>query len=392
MSKKILVLTMLVSILMTNLVFAEENPDLLKTDREYLNKTYKTATGDKAPKTILEYEPLRQGMRVLESNKDYLWFAGGNDRDGYGNVLYKSKDLGDSFEFVYAFDKLIEGIHITPKNTILVSISNDRWSKDAKCEIHRSIDGGKTFTKVLDVTSGAVTNWNFTSDNDGYIFVSEYGYKNLPNNARKIYRSKDNGASFQVVYNPAEKNMSHNHVIQIDKNNKNIIYQSIGDKYKEIIVSKDRGNTWSRLIYDYNPTSMLQIDNYVLIGLDNHPKTGIVKIDKATNTPQFVFSPEKPIKGSIYDMLYANDIIYAGLLSYSQDSHTWPGSMYISKDKGNTWENVMIWPKITNESGIGMYNFYEKDGYGFINGIFPYFVNGMAGHYTGTMKFKLLNK
>lgn len=370
----------------------EAKLDIIVSDREAINNTYKLATGKKAPVFKSEFEFLEPAMCVLETSDDYLWAVGGNAQDGYARVLYRSGDLGASWEKVYAFPKLIEGIHVTPKGVILVSISNGRWKKDADCEIYHSVDGGKTFKKVLDLKDGAAISWNFASDEDGYVYISEYGYKEAPNNARKIYRSKDSGISWRVVYNPKPRANHHNHIIQIDKDNKNIIYQSIGDVHKEIIHSTDRGDTWSKLVHDYNPTAMLQIDRDIFWGLDNHPRSGIIKYNKDNKKVDFSLNTPKPYNGSIYDMIYENGVIYAGLLSYSQPSHTWDGSMFISRDKGKTWENFAVWPKLNEKSGVGFYNIVAKDGYGFINGQFPVMRNGQPSHYVGTMKFKLLDK
>ncbi len=389
--KKKFYLLLTILVLVPNLVFAKElDTRILKTDREYLNKTYEFAKGNKAPKINLDdFTFLKQSVQVLASDDDYLWAVAGNEKDGYAKVLYRSSDLGESYEKVYVFKKRIEGIHISPQGVIFVSISDGRWEKNAGCEIFRSDNQGKSFKRVLKLKSGAAINWNFASDEDGYVFISEYGYKELPNNARRIYRSKDSGLSFQIVYEPKEVFHSHNHVIQIDKDNKNIIYQSVGDIHKQVLVSYNRGDSWQKLIHDINPTALVQVGDKMLFGLDNHPRSGIMAYDKKTKKLGYSFMTPPPYKGSIYDILYEGDILYAGLMSYSQKDHTWPGTMFISRDRGKNWENALIWPKITEKSGIGFYNMVAKDGYGFINCMLPMYVRGEPGHYTGTVRFKL---
>lgn len=338
-----------------------------------------------------EYEFLQYGVSVLGVSEDYLWGVGGNPEDGYGRVLMKSSDYGENFEKVYAFKERIEGIHITPNNIILVSVSKGRWLKDANCEIFRSDDLGKSFKKVLDLESGAAISWNFASDDEGYIFVSEYGYKLLPDNARRIYRSSNNGLNWKKVYEAKERFGHHNHVISIDPRNNNIIYQSIGDIHKMILRSTDRGNTWHRIISDYNPTSVLQLDNTILWGLDNHPKSGIMRYNTATKKVDFSLETPLPLRGSIYDLLYVNDVIYAGLMSYGEPNQTWDGSIFISKDKGLTWETFAIWPKYDENSAIGFYNFTSQGDYGFINSTLPIIKDGKVQHFNGTLRFKLLN-
>lgn len=361
--------------------------DLLKINRNYLEKTYDWSAVKK--NGLEDFQLLRQGVSVVASSDDYIWAIAGNEVDGYGNVLYRSGDLGESFERVHSFKEKIEGLHISPLGTIFLSTSRGRWRPDAGCEIFRSLDGGQSFDKVLDLESGAAINWNFASDDEGYVFISEYGYKLKPNNARRIYRSRDGGANFEKVYEPEENYHSHNHIIQIDRDNKNIIYQSIGDINKKVIVSRDRGESWQTLIPDLNPTSMVQIDGYILFGLDNHPRSGIIRYDKASGKTSYSLATPAPYRGSIYDILDKDGVLYAGLMSYSQADHTWPGSVFISRDRGRSWENILAWPKLTSQSGIGFNNMVEKDGYGFINCMLPMYVNKMAGHYVGTVRFKL---
>lgn len=338
-----------------------------------------------------DYEFLQSGVSVLGADEDHLWAIGGNPQDGYGRVLLKSKDFGDSWDKVYAFKKRVEGIHITPNNTILVSTSNGRWLPNADCEIFRSVDQGKSFKKVLDLESGAAISWNFASDDEGYIFVSEYGYKLLPDNARRIYRSSDSGLTWKKVYQAKETFGHHNHVISIDPNNNNIIYQSIGDIHKMILRSTDRGNTWKKIISHYNPTSVLQLEDTILWGLDNHPKSGIMRYNTKTKKVDYSLETPLPLRGSIYDLLYVHDVIYAGLLSYGEPNQTWDGSILISKDKGVTWETFAIWPKYDANSAIGFYNFTAQGDYGFINSTLPIVTDGKVQHFNGTLRFKLLN-
>lgn len=356
-------------------------------DRKEIEETYKLPEGDKAPIFKSEYEYLTPGIHVLEADEDYLWAIGG-EKTLKKRILYKSSDLGERWEEFYVFEKPIEGMHITDTGEMLVSISDGRWETNSNCEILKLY--GKNFKTVLELESGAALNWNFASDEEGYIFISEYGYKNLPNNARRIYRSKDKGETWENVFSPKEEEGHHNHVISIDKDDPNIIYQVIGDEDKRIIKSEDRGDTWDVLLRDYHPTAELQIDDNIFWALDNVPNSGILRFNKKTEELNYSFETPEPFKGSIYDMLYENGVIYAGLLSYSEPSNYWDGSMFISRDKGETWENFAIWPKLDESSAIGLINFTSKDGYGFINAKVPAIVNGENSHYNGTIKFKLL--
>lgn len=335
-----------------------------------------------------EYEFLKPYISVMAVDDVYLWAGGGNNSQK-AYTLYRSDDFGDTWEKVKKFDKIIESIHITYDNTILISLSDGRWLENANSQIVISKDGGDSFEPVLDLESGAAYTWNMASDDEGYIFVSEYGYKRLPDNARRIYRSKDGGLNWEIVYEPEEIDGYHNHVISIDANDKNIIYQVIGDDVKAILRSSDRGDTWEELVSGtYHPTSVIQIDDNIFWGLDGAPKSGIIRYNTSIEELDYAFETPKPYGGSIYDMMYVKDVIYAGLLSYSESSNHWNGSIFISKDKGQTWDKFCIWPK-TEEMGVGIYKFTHQGDYGYIWGDFPIDL-GDGSSFYGTLRFKLI--
>lgn len=208
---------------------------------------YVIAEDKETPYFASEYEFLDPFIKVMAADDTYLWAGGGNN-SWQTDTLYRSSDYGDTWEEIQRFDKNIQSIHITYDGSILVSLSQGRWLKDANSQIVLSKDGGHSFEPVLDLQSGAVYTWNIASDHEGYIFVSEYGYKDLPDNARRIYRSKDSGLNWEIVYEPKESQGYHNHVISIDKNDNNIIYQVVGDDQKAILRSKDRGDSWTEII------------------------------------------------------------------------------------------------------------------------------------------------
>ncbi len=339
-----------------------------------------------AEEFIPKYDILEPFIKIMAVDGDYLWAAGGSEEE-FMKILYKSNDYGNTWSIVHIFKKTIEGIYINPNNNLFVSISNERRSQDAKCEIWRSTTNGSYFTKVLELESGVATNWNFASDSEGYVFISEYGNKK-ENNARKIYRSNNNGRNFQIVYNPEPIQGYHNHIISINKRNSNIIYQTVGDDQKFILMSKDRGNTWRTIIENYHPTSMVQVDNTILWGLDNYPCSGIVRYNLDSQKVDYSLITPKPFGGSIYDMIYVDDVIYAGTMSYDYD--TWDGAIFISKDKGLTWENYLIIPR-SKDIGVGIYNFVTQEDYIFAWVSMPIEVNGVIEKYQGSIRIEKIS-
>lgn len=370
MRKRLLIFIVITLVLMSFMSFSFANEPVIK--EPYVNSDY------------ILLEPY---IKVMAADNEYIWAAGGIKDEEIMKLLYRSSDYGESWELVHIFEKKIEAIHIAPNGYIFISISNDRWSREAKGEIWRFSDTELEFIKVLDVESGAAYTWNIASDDEGYVFVSEYGYKGEIDNARRIYRSKDSGDNWEIVYEPEEILGYHNHVIHIDEEDNNIIYQVVGDDVKTILRSEDRGDTWESIVDGYHPTSIIQIDNEILFGLDNYPNSGIIRYSKETGEVSDSLITPKPFSGSIYDMIYVNDIIYAGLLSY--DYNNWDGSIFISRDKGHTWENFLVWPK-DSRIGVGFYKFSVMDDYLFVWVTLPVEIDGIIEKYQGTLRIKLI--
>lgn len=339
---------------------------------------------DKPRKVKVEkvYELLEENYRVMNYSNELGFLFATNIKDN--GVLYISKNDGESFEEIYKFSMKIQGIYITEKNTVLVSTSPNRWENSKESAIYRSEDL-KKFEKVLNIKSGAALNWNFASL-ENMVFVSEYGYKKLPDNARRIYKSIDDGESWRVIYNPVEINDYHNHKIIIDKQTKNI-YQVFGDTQKGILKSTDFGESFQLIKKDIHPTSALIIDNSIYWGLDDSPYSGVVKQNIENDIFKTVFKAPEELGGSIYDMVKIGDKIFIFLTSY--DFQKWDGAIFYSEDYGETW-NEFNRIKFVPDIGVGFFNVTANNDYLYISGSIPFEVEkGVYKKYSGTLRFTI---
>lgn len=273
----------------------------------------------------------------MAKTEDYLLGVGKVDSYG-GQTLYKSRNGGKTWIKVKSFKKKIKSIYSDSRESIFIAIGGDRLSEETETELLKADNIETEFKKVLDIKSGVVLNWNIASDSEGYMFLSEYGNKDIEDNPRRIYRSKDYGENWEILYEPALEKGYHNHVIHIDEYDSNNIYQVVGDDNKRLITSKDRGETWEVRFTDYHPTSVIQIENYLIYGLDSLPFSGFKTLD--TETDQIVkdYKLKKPRYGSINDMALLGDTIYAVTLSYYYND--WAESILISNNYGDSWNTL----------------------------------------------------
>lgn len=364
------------------IVKAEEEVNLFEQSKSVISdklisdiKLYGYST-----KENINIELLNTNIRALVAYKDGILGIGGvNEKKS--KILYYSNDGCQTWDWIQEFSNYIKAIHIDSKDNIFISTGEKTWTDECKSEIYLMEDLKSNKEKVLDIKSGVVLNWNIASDNDGYMFISEYGYKNMEDNPRRIYRSKDYGKTWDIAYDPKKENGYHNHIIHIDVNNPDNIYQVIGDDNKRILKSSDRGDTWNVVDRNYHPTSVYQVGKHLLYGLDGYPFGGFKVFDMIEN--KAVKDIKLNYKGSFYDIEKVGEDLFATMLSY--ESHNWPGIIYRSKDNGKTWEEYIIFNRPDN-IGVGIDTITYDDENIYLSGGFPAYIDGKLMWHEGTIK------
>lgn len=302
------------------------------------------------------------------------------------NKLYYSEDSGATWNLMHAFDTNIQTVYFSPLGEMFVSIATDRFSPESDGVILKFDEESQKFKEVLTIESGAVYTWNIDGDEDGYLVVSEYGYKSFPNNARRLYQSKDSGETWEVIYEPNEEDNYHNHKIVIDEANPSIIYQSVGDGLNnQLMRSLDRGETWTTLKTGFNPISVIQTSDFFVWGTDTHPKQGIYVMEKDSGEIVNHFYPDG-FAGSIYDMVELDGRMYAGFSSYEWESQWWDGTVWSSDDEGFTWDLDFKIEK-TEGYGIGFYKMVVDSNMVYINSSYYPGPDSERPPYTGTIRF-----
>ena len=348
---------------------------------------------------VTTYKFLDQGILIKEASNNVLWASAYRTNSQpqvqqgqriSRNRLVKSQDHGITWQTVHIFDKNIEVVYADGHGNIFVSISLGRWLEAPYAQLHKSTDNGATFTKVLQTGGGVPVGWNIASQN-GTMFVSEYGFKghspaNIGNNARRIYRSLDFGNTWETVFYPEPTYDWHNHTTLITTDG--VVYQSIGDGANAHIKrSTDNGYNWQTVARRFHPTSALQFGDYILWGLDAGPWHGVMRYHRPTQTTSRSLTLPYPFKGSAYDMIYANGIVYAMFLSYINYSH--PASIFYSKDQGHTW-HILGEIHSPNAHGIGFFHMRHDDKFAYIDIQTPLYNEEEITFFRGTLRFELL--
>jgi|GEM_PF-1902474 len=162
-----------------------------------------------------------------------------------------------------------------------------------KGSIFRSEPPYTTFTKVLQMTGILAwpRTWSVAGD-DTIIFVGEYGSKDMgpQYNGRRVYKSIDNGVTWQQCWISPFENGSHIHKLLLDPVSKDL-YVCTGDgvDYARVFkLSPPNYDTGNVVATGIQPTGGLMFDDFILWVQDSGPY-GIYKQDKSTYSLELVF-------------------------------------------------------------------------------------------------------
>ena len=254
-----------------------------------------------------------------------------------GSDIYTSPD-GHTWSPIGEVPGYIRSMFGTSTGTILVSAGNN-----GNARVYRRDPAGGTFMPVLDLEYGKLLDFNFV-DTGAFLFISEYGPKRPPN-SRRIYRSDDDGITWDVVYDP-EYRYTHNHRIFWDPYDSRVL-QTTGDGAGNhlFIVSEDSGESWDLKPLHFpttppgfnlgGPTAALAHPDAVYWGIDSAEASGVRRQDRATNRWESVLylGPESPARedmfhGQVYDMTEWGGLMYAPLLLVRSQPR--PNGLYVA--------------------------------------------------------------
>jgi photosystem II stability/assembly factor-like uncharacterized protein len=151
------------------------------------------------------------GCLAIDPNDRFtVWVGTGENNSqrsvAYGDGLYKSTDGGDSFTKVGLDNSEHIGmikIHPTDSNTVFVAAQGPLWKDGGDRGLYKTTDGGKSWTKVLDISPmTGVNEVHFDPTNPQIMYASSYQRRRHTwvlidgGPESTIYRSLDGGTTW----------------------------------------------------------------------------------------------------------------------------------------------------------------------------------------------------
>jgi len=246
---------------------------------------------------------------------------------------------------LYTFQYDVMSVFVTPGNALLVCTY-----RPSPGRLYRSEDGGQTFNlvQILPARSSYVRHWSYDVL-DGAIFVGEYGDKNLPNNARHVLRSTDDGRTWQIVYAPPETQGYHVHKILADPYD-HCVWHTTGDSgHNSIRRSCDAGTNWEAVAVGDAPTSAVARPEAIYWGGDFNVDSWatVERWDRFTGQSAATLYVDKA--GYVWDMLHYKNVMYATLYHYQL---TVTPTLWASRN-GSEWVMLREFP--LGQSGLEIF-------------------------------------
>ena len=197
------------------------------------------------------------------NNSNVVWIGTGENNHqralGYGDGVYKSLDGGKSFKNMGLKEsRQIGGIVIDPRNSdiVFVAAEGSAWGPGEERGLYKSLDGGKTWNKVLEISENTgVNNVVMDPSNPDIMYATSEqrrrtSYTKIgggPESA--VYKSTDGGETWRKIMKGLPKVDIGGMGIDVSPVDPNVVYlivEAASDK-GGFFRSTDKGESWEKM-------------------------------------------------------------------------------------------------------------------------------------------------
>ena len=216
-------------------------------------------------------------LRIDPNNPHVIWTGTGENNHqralGYGNGVYKSSDGGESWKNMGLKDsRQIGMIQIDPRNSnvVFVAAEGSAWGPGGDRGLFKSVDGGKTWKKVLEISENTgVNNVVFDPRNPDVMYAtSEQRRRHVftkigggPESA--VYKSEDGGETWEKIMKGLPGVDKGGMGIAVSPANPDVIYLIVeaAEGKSGFFRSTNRGASWKKMS-DYHASGQYYNEIY----------------------------------------------------------------------------------------------------------------------------------
>ena len=280
----------------------------------------------------------------------------GVDSNDNSKLLYSNDYNENITEYEFA-ENINANIFVTTNGTILLCSGGD---------VYRSADGAQTFTKVLE----NIVQWRehqSIKEKRGIIVFVEY--TSGDEGQARIWKSDDDGETWTEVHSESTDNIRHFHTVYYseylerwiatsgDENNECFWFWSSGNdaiNWTKVPITESGGQIWRTLGQAFFPDGTIVWSTDFTTNNYGNYSGGIFRIhsDDLERTDVDLWNDRDPqiLKSLRHEDMYMypffqyGDFIISGT-RVRTGLHTHVPKLIVSKDRGDTWEIAMEWPK-----------------------------------------------
>ncbi|MEY3432607.1 MAG: hypothetical protein RL131_543 [Bacteroidota bacterium] len=298
------------------------------------------------------------GALAVDPSNPKILFVGTGESNmrnsvSIGDGLYKSTDAGSNWSKIGGLDSTehIAKIIIDPKssNTIYVAAPGPLWSDSKHRGLYKSIDGGKSFEKILYISEKAgCADIALDPTNSNILYATTWEFRRTPysfnsgGDGSGIWKSIDGGKNWKQLQNGLPAKPFGRTALALAPSSPNYLLAIVESKETGLYISNDGGENWKQQSANLNVVSRPFYFSTLVID----PKD-----------PKRVYRPA-------YSFAYSNDGGYsfaeasaeggwvhsdhhALWINPNNTSHLYlgtDGGVYMSLDRGTTWTFIQNLP------------------------------------------------
>lgn len=189
-------------------------------------------------------------------------------------------------------------------------------------------------------------------DGNGFIYYGEYSSSRKRENPVAVFRSIDNGNSFEIISEFAPGEVRHIHFIQWDRFGQ-CLWMGTGDQENEckILCSDNDGKSWNLVGFGsqlWRSVGLMFTEKYIYWGTDSGGsyagtwKSRVVRMNRETRQIEEVFFLPGPCHGSA---ILKNGLMVIGTgIEKGANEVDGKAHIFVSRD-GVSWHDVASWSK-----------------------------------------------
>jgi len=199
-------------------------------------------------------------IAISQSHPKIVWVGTGEatcrNSVTIGDGVYKSTDSGKTWANMgLAETRHISRIIVNPgdPNIVYVAAMGHLWGPNEERGIYKTIDGGKTWQKVLSVDENTgFADLAMDPSDSLTLFAAAYDYRRLPYHYRSggpgsgLYKTTDGGETWKKLTKDLPEGIMGRIGIDVSRSNPNVVYALIEHKDAGIWRSEDKGESWKR--------------------------------------------------------------------------------------------------------------------------------------------------